>query len=195
MNFRNLFDKNKEMITYNILTQNKYNDTNFLRSYNKIGIKKIINLYNDKTIINNTINITNEKLNTYVECIKQYEMNSIKLFNNYDFCYDSPKNFNRNIHFDDKVCQDYLYNKNFAIIKIKKILNTTYQNNILPKDFNPIIYKKINNDLTHLNNNEAGQHFIVSGMGEGRKYKENQEIIRPTYLQNYINKLNLSFKL
>jgi hypothetical protein len=38
-----------------------------------------------------------------------YEINSIKLFDNIDFYYDSPKNFNRNIHFDDKVCNDYLW--------------------------------------------------------------------------------------
>ena len=54
---------------------------------------------------------------------------------------------------------------------VSKINKTT-----LPKDFNPLVYKEINDDLIDLNIGQMSDHFIRYGISEGRSYKKNQDI-------------------
>jgi hypothetical protein len=45
------------------------------------------------------------------------------------------------------------------------------ENSKLPDDFDPIIYKNLNSDLVHLNNEELINHYINYGINEKRIYK------------------------
>ena len=57
-----------------------------------------------------------------------------------------------------------------------------------------IIYKNLNSDLAHIdNNNDLCNHFINHGIQEGRLYKKNQIRNRKKYLQDYLNNLQLDF--
>ena len=44
--------------------------------------------------------------------------------------------------------------------------------NRLPNDFNPILYKKLNNDLQHFSDEEAINHYLIHGINEKRLYKK-----------------------
>ena len=70
-------------------------------------------------------------------------------------------------------------------------MSTSYSNNNLPDDFDPLVYKSLHNDLIHLDNNELTNHFINNGMNEGRLYKHNQIKYPPSYLEEILNKLNI----
>lgn len=43
--------------------------------------------------------------------------------------------------------------------------------NILPNDFNPIVYQRLNRDLFNHNNKELISHYFLHGKKENRKYK------------------------
>lgn len=43
--------------------------------------------------------------------------------------------------------------------------------NKLPKDFNVIEYKLLNNDLKNMSNDQAIRHFLTHGLHENRAYK------------------------
>jgi len=45
------------------------------------------------------------------------------------------------------------------------------RSNVLPKDFDPVIYKKFHNDLVHLTDKQACIHYLQYGMAEGREYR------------------------
>jgi hypothetical protein len=100
--------------------------------------------------------------------------------------YDAIPGYTGNIHFDDTQLKDYLYNKKYPIIKIKKLQFTTYPNRQLPSDFNPNEYKGLHPDLTELHNNDATTHFINHGMAEGRPYKRGQPLIYADFLTQYL---------
>ena len=185
-NFKNLFDVNIEMTTLITSNEGKFHYPDFLRRYNNIGIEKLLNYYNDDNIKNN--------IYTYNDIIINYEINSKNIFNNVNSFLKSPDDFNGNIHFYDDYTEDYLCNKNYPVIKNKKLMYTFYENNILPSDFNVYEYKNLYSDLAHIDNESIlSNHFLKYGMIEGRPYKKNQIKNRKKYLQDYLNKLNLEF--
>jgi GR25 family glycosyltransferase involved in LPS biosynthesis len=67
---------------------------------------------------------------------------------------------------------------------------------LLPYDFNPNIYKNLNSDLSHMNEEELIKHYINYGINEKRiyKYKYNLPIdFNPYIYKNYYNDIsNLS---
>jgi hypothetical protein len=50
----------------------------------------------------------------------------------------------------------------------------TIIDNRLPNDFNPILYKELNKDLQHFNDEEAIEHYLIHGVNEKRSYKKNK---------------------
>jgi hypothetical protein len=46
----------------------------------------------------------------------------------------------------------------------------------IPKDFNPVFYKKIYPDLAHLSDESAIHHYLHHGIKEGRLYKIDKEV-------------------
>ena len=96
-----------------------------------------------------------------------------------------------NINFIEPYREKYISDTDYPIVKIKALAGTSYSSNTLPNDFDPSIYKFLNNDLQHLTNNDLIQHFIHNGMKEGRLYKNNQLRHPPYYLENILRKLNI----
>ncbi len=71
----------------------------------------------------------------------------------------------------DIINNDFKKNVNSISNDNKSTSSNTDTNNILPKDFDPILYKKFNPDLNHLSNNELIQHWLNNGKNENRTYK------------------------
>jgi hypothetical protein len=152
----------------------KYHYPDFLRTYNILGINKLLNYYKE--------NMSNVK--GYQSCIDIFEIGSSNLFHNVEILYKMDKDNNVNIHFIDKFTENYLYDLDYSVIKIKKMLINSYNNvNKIPSDFNPEIYKKLNIDLINHNETQLKEHFLNHGLKEGRFYKENQVIETPLYLK------------
>ena len=155
--------------------QTKYHYPDFLRIYNHNGLKKIIKYYNDNK----------SKITDFFSVINVFEINSSLIFKSVKVLF--KMNYKGNIHFDNEYLEDYLYNKNYPVVKIKKITSNFYIDKNIPSDFNVKDYKTINADLVNFSDNDAFNHFKNCGLNEGRLYKKNQMCNMPTFLQNYMN--------
>jgi len=180
--FKNLFNASVEMTALNCSNQISKHYPDWLRRYNKAGINKLIEFYKN--------NLTNYK--SFQSLIQNIEVKCHVIHkNSINVLYDAIPGYTGNIHFDNTQLKDYLYNKNYPIIKIKKLQFTTYNNRQLPSDFNSAEYKSLHPDLSELSANDAISHFINHGMAEGRTYKkQGQPLIYPSFLTQYLNECN-----
>jgi hypothetical protein len=184
--FKSLFTDSIEMTSLCCSNETARHYPDFLRRYNKVGIQKIIQFYKS--------NLSNNK--SFLSLIGNIEVKCHIIHNNsINVLFDSIPGYIGNIHIDNTQLKEYLYNKNYPIIKIKKLQFTTYNNRQLPTDFNPIEYRRLNPDLREFNNNDAKNHFINYGMAEGRTYKINQQLIHPEFLTQYVNKIIAYMKI
>ena len=126
-----LINSNEELVALLESYQTKHHYPDFLRTYNQIGINKLLNFYE-----NNMINI-----NSFFQCISIYEIESSYLFENVKILFKADKTEPINIHFDNYYLEHNLYNLNYPIIKLKKIESNYYENKELPIDFNPFEYQ------------------------------------------------------
>ena len=185
LEFRKLFDlKNIEMISLIDSYENTYHYTDFLRCYNLKGIQKILNYYEENK----------DKITDFNSVISYYEINSSHIFEDKTTLYKNDTKYNGNIHFDNQKIKEYIYEKKYPIIKLKKIQKTVY-NDDFPIDFDPIKYLELNADLLYLNmtNEELIIHFKLCGMKEGRLYKKNQSIVLPDFISEYLKNINFDF--
>lgn len=182
-NYKKLINKNVELVALLDSFQLKYHYPDFLRTYNKVGIKKILSYYD----------YNKDKINSFDDAIIHYEVNSSKIFNNVKVLYPNNTRQPFNIHFNNVELEKYLYNLNYPIIKIKKLLINKYMNKNMPSDFNELEYKTLHSDVSHMNSLQLKNHFLKHGMNEGRVYKINQAITLPTFLTNYLKNNNLLF--
>jgi hypothetical protein len=184
LGFKDLFDPSIEMSALCCSNESMKHYPDFLRRYNKIGINKIIDFYK--------IHLENNK--SFLSLIHNIEVKSHLYFNEkINVLYDAITNYKGNIHFDNEKLKDYLYNKNYPIIKIKKMQFTTYTGKELPSDFDPVEYKSLHLDLSEFSNTDATSHFMISGINEGRPYKKNQNLIYSEFLTEYL--ANKSLKI
>ena len=186
LEFRKLFDlKNIEMISLIDSYENTYHYTDFLRCYNLKGIQKILNYYKENQ----------DKITDFNSVISYYEINSTHIFEDKITLYKNDKKYNGNIHFDDQKIKEYLYEKNYPIIKLKKIQKTVY-NDDFPIDFDPLQYVELNSDLLYLNmtNEELTIHFKLCGIKEGRFYKKNQLLVLPGFISEYLKNIGFDIK-
>lgn len=93
-----------------------YHYPDFFRVYNKEGIKKIITYYSQ-----NRHRITPDIFSV----IYVYEIDSSRIFPDAKILYKMVPTNKINIHFVDEYMIDYLYNKEYPVIKIKKISQYT----------------------------------------------------------------------
>ena len=179
--FKGLFDASIEMSALCCSNESMKHYPDFLRRYNPVGIIKIIDFY--KPIKN--------KFSSFAGIILEIEVKSHLIHNNsINVLYDAIPNYIGNIHFDNEKIKDYLYNKNYPIIKIKKLQFTTYIEKEVPNDFDPNEYIKLHPDLSEYSNVDATTHFIMNGMNEGRPYKKNQILIYSDFLTEYLKNMN-----
>lgn len=174
--FKQLIQPNIELVALLESYEEKHHYPDFLRAYNVSGIKKILNYYET-----NKENITD-----FWSVVVNYEINSSHIFNNVDVLYKNKNEHNKNIHFDDNLMQEYIYNKNYPVIKIKKFAFNKYDITELPLDFDSKEYKVLNNDLKDISDEDATKHFLNHGVNEGRLYKKDQVNILPYFLENYL---------
>jgi glycosyltransferase involved in cell wall biosynthesis len=90
-------------------SQIKYHYPDFLRGYNKFGLKKIMHYYeNNKFLIKN-----------YDDAVEINEINSTYIFETKNVLYESDANYEHNIHFHEEKIKDYLLNRDYPIIKLR----------------------------------------------------------------------------
>ena len=182
-NLISLVDENTELVSLLNSNQSKQHYPDFLRIYNLIGLNKIIDYFNKNM----------HKITNFKSIIDEFEINSSCIFQNVKVLYKMNTSYFGNILFDDEYLENYLFHKNYPVVKIKKILSTLYVDKHIPNDFNSNEYKSLNPDLEQLSDKDALNHFIIHGINEGRLYKKNQKTQRPIYLEMYLNLIG--FKL
>jgi hypothetical protein len=189
-----LENNDSQLIGFSASNEQMYHYTDFLRSYNKEGIK----------IIHDHYNKTKNQVKNMLNAIELNEVSSTNLFESKKVLFDAEQNYNGNIFFNDTYLEDYLTNKDLPIIKLKKLYkidneqinNDTYDNK-LPLDFDPSIYKNENPDLINLNNDEAINHYLNHGINEGRNYKKNDESSYKlnNKMKNMLEKINVNIDI
>jgi len=184
-NYKNLINKDVELVALLDSYDTTYHYPDFLRTYNKTGINKITNYYYSNK----------DKIKCFHNAIIYYEINSSSLFDNVKVLYHNNDNNNMtNIHSNNKELKNYLYNLNYPIIKIKKLISNYYPNNFkIPKDFKVTEYRSLNIDIANMNDLELRNHFINCGINDGRLYKKNQSSSLPDFLTNYLKFNNLLY--
>ena len=181
-NFKNKMNDN-EMIGIIDSNETEYHYPDFLRMYNLNGITKWLDFY-DKT---------KNSCKTFFDMIFKFEIKSTFITEKRDCLIKVSPNYKKNIYFDDNIFIDYILRYNHPIIKLKKLLMTSYllcaKNNTLFEDitdFDPFEYKNLHVDIIHFSNEAAKTHFYTSGIYEGRKYKKDQTNFIPEYIRTVL---------
>jgi hypothetical protein len=184
LDLKSLINPNTELVSLLESYEIKHHYPDFLRVYNSIGMNKIMRYYA----------MNANKITDFQSVINIYEVNSSHIFNGVKVLYKNINGFKGNIHFDNNYLKDYLYNRQYPVVKIKKLLlNNIYIDRNVPDDFNANEYKLLNADLLGLTDVDALHHFKNHGMNEGRTYKTNQVIKLPEFLEQYMSLIG--FKL
>ena len=79
---------------------------------------------------------------------------------------------------DEEAIEHYLMhgvNENRCYKKKKSKKKNIILDKKLPNDFNATLYKKLNKDLQHFNDEEAIEHYLIYGINEKRKYLVNND--------------------
>ena len=79
---------------------------------------------------------------------------------------------------DEEAIEHYLMhgvNENRCYKKKKSKKKNIILDKKLPNDFNATLYKKLNKDLQHFNDEEAIEHYLIYGINEKRDYKKKKE--------------------
>lgn len=173
--------------------EQKWHCQDFFRIYNKESLKEIITFY--KRSISHSglmedVEILDKKrfLDSYHACVKA-EIESCQQFSGIECYYTLPLSYKKNINFDNDMLQDYIENKDYPVVKVKKINFTCYKDdysNKLPEDFDAFSYLECNADLPFTKQEYLEEHFMKHGFLEGRMYKKNQELQYPEYLKPHI---------
>jgi hypothetical protein len=107
--FISLCESNAELVGYTASNEIQYHYTDFIRCYNKSGIKKIKNHYNSTSPKN------------LLEAIKMNEVDSTNIFSSKFVLHDAYVGFDGNIFFDDSMLYRALVYDRLEIIKIKSL--------------------------------------------------------------------------
>jgi len=67
--------------------------------------------------------------------------------------------------------------------------------NVLPKDFDPIIYRIFNNDLKHYNDQELKRHYVMFGIKENRTYSYKKKQLPPDFNWNEYLQMNIDLAI
>ena len=172
--------------------EQKWHCQDFFRIYNKKSLKSVITFYKRSITVGGLIedvSILDKKrfIDSYHVCVKA-EIESCQQFSNIECYYMLPLSYKKNIHFDNDMLKEYLENKNYPVVKNKKIKFTCYDKlyDKLPEDFDAFSYLECNSDLPFNQKKQLEGHFMNHGQKEGRMYYKGQELILPKYLQPYV---------
>ena len=189
--------------------KNKINNAHYVNYfYKNLNIKSTLLLPYDFNILFYKNNYNDLKLLPEENVISHYlnygiyENRIYKLPN--DFTPSNYKKYNNDLssfnekelidHYINHGCiEDRKYNENTR--NTRNTSNYEYKssdNLYLPKDFYPLTYKKINQDLNNLSNEELEKHYIINGFRENRYYKLPRDYNNNGYktYNKDLNKLN-----
>ena len=178
---------------YGILSSREraFHYPDFLRAYSSDGI----------VILNDFIAKKLRMCRDKEDVINLIEIASTWEYENLGCLYEGDIKYKYNIHFDDKLLEQYLTKANYPIVKLRYLNKTSYydvENFYLPEDFDPFEYKSINKDLHSMDEIDATKHLLKIGIYEGRKYKNNQPNNCPLYLQKLLKQkcpdINFNFE-
>jgi hypothetical protein len=175
--FEKLFLPNIEMTGIVAVSERAYHYPDFMRRYNKTGLRKIMSIFQKYLY----------KFEELFPLIITCEVNSMCEYTTIttNVLYDFSK-YQELIHYDNNIIKETL-SSNYPILKVKKIgLSTEYISKNFPIDFNPKEYKSLNSDLKLDSDIQLTEHFRKDGMKEGRLYKKNQKIIFCEALEKFI---------
>lgn len=173
--FKKLMDPATEMVALLDSNERSHHYPDFLRAYNPSGLTKLTDYFQRQK----------QNITDFESVIALYEIGSSHLFNSVRVLFRSPQ-APINIHFNDAALADYLYTRNYPVVKIKKITMNVYPNNEFPYDFDSQEYKMLHADLNHFSDEAAMLHFVNCGMNEGRFYKKTQQFQTVPLLKNYL---------
>lgn len=172
--------------------EGSWHTQDFLRFYKMKNANKLSSWYKEyqamMSITGIVEDLTIEEFYQNEKKMISAEINSTSIFPTVGCRYILPLTYKKNIHFDDEMLMDYLQNKDYPVVKIKKMNYTYYNDKSMPKDFNHKTYLQINKDLPFTSKEECVQHFKNHGMMEGRFYKHKQKKELPNYLKPFIEK-------
>jgi hypothetical protein len=190
-NIGDIIDKINEKINNNVKfiglnrsyeCKEHYQSFFWILNYNLIPI--LCNL-----LTNDRLDASKGSFNIIMKCEVELSNLFIKTFKS-DYIYHTNSD---NLLLDGLV---KLLDNEYPIIKFQCLKRVKYslddKNKII--DFNPIIYKELNNDLKHMSNKELLTHFFDHGINEGRKYKFSQESHIPKNIKILLDKTNLPYK-
>lgn len=187
--------ENYEMTGLVSSREGKWHCQDFIRLYSNASINKIINFYKENNIkyghYKLVEEVDNKRKNAHYGYCIEAERESCQLFSKQACLYTLPLSYKKNINFDNDKLKEYIEEKSYPIVKIRKLNFTTYTkdySNNLPEDFDHAEYKSINTDLPFHSKEKLEEHFKQYGHKEGRLYKPNQSVILPEYIQKKVKK-------
>jgi len=184
--FYNRIDTDTELVALLDSYEIKYHYPDFLRCYNKEGLQKVIQYY-----------YTNKsKISDFQSVVDLYEVGSTDVFQSdkVKIAYKQECARPINIHFIDPFTFDYLTNKDYPVIKIKKVLFSLENPSHLPFNFSASLYQRMYSDLQGniLDENELKAHFLNVGVSEKRPYTPFLETINvDVYLHGMLREMQL----
>ena len=108
-------------------------------------------------------------------------------------------NLSKNLYWENEGLYSYLLIKDiFSLLKLKKIydIQNNYKINIYNdsiNDFDYTYYRNNYDDLINLSDNELLNHFLKHGQYEGRKYKNDFNVILPYYYREKLENIGLLY--
>jgi len=190
----NLHNSNQANMTGLVSSrENKWHCQDFFRIYNKDSLQEVISFYKQSIVMGGLIedvdNLDKKRyIDSYHICV-QAEIESCQLFSKIQCKFTLPLSYKKNINFDNAMLKEYLEEKEYPIIKIKKLNFSHYKDDYskeLPEDFDAFGYLECNSDLPFTISKELEVHFMKHGHLEGRMYSKDQKLELPQYLNPYI---------
>lgn len=167
----------------------------FIRFYNNDHIKKLIRFYKECNAKHSHFKLVSEldrkRMQQHYDFCVEAERFSCQLFSKQGCLFTLPLSYKKNLNFDNEMLELYIKEKDYPVVKIRKIKYTYYQEDFsekLPEDFDPEEYKLVNMDLELFSQQMLADHFMKHGSREGRLYKKDQKIILPNFIKSAISK-------
>ena len=181
--------------------EGRWHCQDWMRLYRNSSIKTLTSFYQECAAKYNHFKLVSEVDNVrrnhhYSWCVRA-EIDSTQLFSPQACLYTLPLGYKSNIHFDNEMLEEYIVNKKYPVVKLKKLNYTIYDEDYskeLPDDFDTQQYKFMNPDLQFNNKTHLEQHFMNHGCKEGRLYKCNQKVVIPNYIKQAVKKELLDYE-
>ena len=172
-NWARTFRPENDVSAFLASNEGSYHLPDFLRRYDPNGAAIIRKYYRTHIDLSKPID--------YATVVQRFEIASSFIFDNATVFHDAERE-PVNIHFIQPHVRLWL-DAGYEVIKLKFLAHIGYPEALLdapivPPNFDPREYKALNRDLSHLNDDQAREHFRAHGIAEGRVYAARQSGLR-----------------